>query len=258
MGSEMCIRDSRAPATRSRSAFLSTSGERESSNYSYSQRRDLRRFPFPAFPTLRLARPPRLLPLLARLRAELLELLLMLRGLVRQAREERFRRARGRSPARRRRRRRARGRTSRRRAPDKLRFLRRGGRLRRTLLRRRGRASPRGDGRGAPAPHDAVLARHRAPRRLRGAPPRLCGPPPPRRLIGVERRLREPAGRQRRVGVRIEGPGVCRIGHGLERAVARHGVRRSKQHDAARREACLLYTSPSPRDGLLSRMPSSA
>ena len=171
----------------------------------------------------------------------------MLRGLVRQAREERFRRARGRSPARRRRRRRARGRTSRRRAPDKLRFLRRGGRLRCALLRRRGRASPRGDGRGAPTPHDAVLARHRAPRRLRGAPPRgrrfrgapprPRGPPPPRRLVGVERRLREPAGRQRRVGVRIEGPGVCRIGHGLERAVARHGVRRSKQHDAARREA---------------------
>ena len=26
----------------------------------------------------------------------------------------------------------------------------------------------------------------------------------------------------------------------------------------AKREACLLYTSPSPRDGLLSRMPSSA
>ena len=26
----------------------------------------------------------------------------------------------------------------------------------------------------------------------------------------------------------------------------------------ARIEACLLYTSPSPRDGLLSRMPSSA
>ena len=28
--------------------------------------------------------------------------------------------------------------------------------------------------------------------------------------------------------------------------------------DAARPEICLLYTSPSPRDGLLSRMPSSA
>ena len=28
--------------------------------------------------------------------------------------------------------------------------------------------------------------------------------------------------------------------------------------DMARLEACLLYTSPSPRDGLLSRMPSSA
>ena len=28
--------------------------------------------------------------------------------------------------------------------------------------------------------------------------------------------------------------------------------------DAARTKHCLLYTSPSPRDGLLSRMPSSA
>ena len=28
--------------------------------------------------------------------------------------------------------------------------------------------------------------------------------------------------------------------------------------DASKLEVCLLYTSPSPRDGLLSRMPSSA
>ena len=28
--------------------------------------------------------------------------------------------------------------------------------------------------------------------------------------------------------------------------------------DKVKQEACLLYTSPSPRDGLLSRMPSSA
>ena len=31
-----------------------------------------------------------------------------------------------------------------------------------------------------------------------------------------------------------------------------------KCHIAAELKACLLYTSPSPRDGLLSRMPSSA
>ena len=31
-----------------------------------------------------------------------------------------------------------------------------------------------------------------------------------------------------------------------------------KQHKSAVYMACLLYTSPSPRDGLLSRMPSSA
>ena len=31
-----------------------------------------------------------------------------------------------------------------------------------------------------------------------------------------------------------------------------------RQQEEKRRKACLLYTSPSPRDGLLSRMPSSA
>ena len=32
----------------------------------------------------------------------------------------------------------------------------------------------------------------------------------------------------------------------------------SKDLDKAKKDICLLYTSPSPRDGLLSRMPSSA
>ena len=31
-----------------------------------------------------------------------------------------------------------------------------------------------------------------------------------------------------------------------------------KKGDAPQMQGCLLYTSPSPRDGLLSRMPSSA
>ena len=31
-----------------------------------------------------------------------------------------------------------------------------------------------------------------------------------------------------------------------------------KEHDSIDSHVCLLYTSPSPRDGLLSRMPSSA
>ena len=39
--------------------------------------------------------------------------------------------------------------------------------------------------------------------------------------------------------------------------VARAKAARKKAR-AERAEACLLYTSPSPRDGLLSRMPSSA
>ena len=36
------------------------------------------------------------------------------------------------------------------------------------------------------------------------------------------------------------------------------GVYFSNDFDGARLNNCLLYTSPSPRDGLLSRMPSSA
>ena len=34
--------------------------------------------------------------------------------------------------------------------------------------------------------------------------------------------------------------------------------RKDDRPDMIEMEACLLYTSPSPRDGLLSRMPSSA
>ena len=37
-----------------------------------------------------------------------------------------------------------------------------------------------------------------------------------------------------------------------------NGPRYGVVHSADRRLICLLYTSPSPRDGLLSRMPSSA
>ena len=39
-------------------------------------------------------------------------------------------------------------------------------------------------------------------------------------------------------------------------AVKRHAKKLAREN--ARRTRCLLYTSPSPRDGLLSRMPSSA
>ena len=44
-----------------------------------------------------------------------------------------------------------------------------------------------------------------------------------------------------------------------EAATLKGEVERAKREvDAARLLVCLLYTSPSPRDGLLSRMPSSA
>ena len=138
----------------------------------------------------------------------------MLRGLVRQAREERFRRARGRSPARRRRRRRARGRTSRRRAPDKPTSARRAVAARFCAAEAgRRRAATDAARRRLTMPSSRATGRRGAPGAAAAA-----GRPPRRRRRG---RLREPAGRQRRVGVRIEGPGVCRIGHGLERAVAR-------------------------------------
>src|SRR5665647_21373 len=57
---------------------------------------------------------------------------------------------------------------------------------------------------------------------------------------------------------------MARIGHGVQEervAVDAADILRragARPVDAARVENCLLYTSPSPRDGLLSRMPSSA
>ena len=53
----------------------------------------------------------------------------------------------------------------------------------------------------------------------------------------------------------------------VEKAKAQPGIYRGIKHDAEPSKSkkatngtyrCLLYTSPSPRDGLLSRMPSSA
>ena len=48
-------------------------------------------------------------------------------------------------------------------------------------------------------------------------------------------------------------PGLARLRAGLERL-----VNQLLGQVESRRLVCLLYTSPSPRDGLLSRMPSSA
>ena len=44
----------------------------------------------------------------------------------------------------------------------------------------------------------------------------------------------------------------------IEEKIGRHPVHRQRMSTSAARGRCLLYTSPSPRDGLLSRMPSSA
>ena len=43
-----------------------------------------------------------------------------------------------------------------------------------------------------------------------------------------------------------------------EKEVEEHVATQQKRKEEAEAKACLLYTSPSPRDGLLSRMPSSA
>ena len=43
-----------------------------------------------------------------------------------------------------------------------------------------------------------------------------------------------------------------------ELAVHKEALAHERQQHAASRETCLLYTSPSPRDATLSRMPSSA
>ena len=45
---------------------------------------------------------------------------------------------------------------------------------------------------------------------------------------------------------------------GLKVVALERGAMRSTEKDYAVPNICLLYTSPSPRDGLLSRMPSSA
>ena len=50
----------------------------------------------------------------------------------------------------------------------------------------------------------------------------------------------------------------CLIGHNIMRDKKEHRVLAVKEFQDRDYEDCLLYTSPSPRDGLLSRMPSSA
>ena len=51
--------------------------------------------------------------------------------------------------------------------------------------------------------------------------------------------------------------GVVSASFGFPELMKKIGVER-RVHTAGQNKACLLYTSPSPRDGLLSRMPSSA
>ena len=51
--------------------------------------------------------------------------------------------------------------------------------------------------------------------------------------------------------------GVISAGFGFDKAIAKLGIDR-RVYTAGEAKICLLYTSPSPRDGLLSRMPSSA
>ena len=64
---------------------------------------------------------------------------------------------------------------------------------------------------------------------------------------------------QREVALALAGP-VCVLagaGTGKTRAIT-HRIAYGVRTGAYPPNSCLLYTSPSPRDGLLSRMPSSA
>ena len=80
---------------------------------------------------------------------------------------------------------------------------------------------------------------------------------PGRRLPGQDR----PGGGQEAVG-RVFGvqPALTRVAAGLNSVLTEAQLFAGGNPDlfADQVEACLLYTSPSPRDGLLSRMPSSA
>ena len=59
-------------------------------------------------------------------------------------------------------------------------------------------------------------------------------------------------------GVRVaDGSGLDRANRVTSRLLTALMLR-MEQHPYAKNYYCLLYTSPSPRDGLLSRMPSSA
>ena len=75
----------------------------------------------------------------------------------------------------------------------------------------------------------------------------------------------------RTLGQRIEGShavaGTLQIGNSAQQGALGAGIAAGQRQRAGDREVqtdlvflrlCLLYTSPSPRDGLLSRMPSSA
>ena len=55
-----------------------------------------------------------------------------------------------------------------------------------------------------------------------------------------------------------EGDKVKLIRFGQQGADTKPPRKNESQADKDKRKSCLLYTSPSPRDGLLSRMPSSA
>ena len=52
--------------------------------------------------------------------------------------------------------------------------------------------------------------------------------------------------------------GIASLPPSTEAAIELKNITKRFGHVVANSDVCLLYTSPSPRDGLLSRMPSSA
>ena len=92
--------------------------------------------------------------------------------------------------------------------------------------------------------------------------PVLCFDERPCQLVGdvLEPLPRQP-GRAKRVDYEYERQGVCNAFMLLQPLAGWREVKvteRRTKRDFAYIMRCLLYTSPSPRDGLLSRMPSSA
>ena len=74
-------------------------------------------------------------------------------------------------------------------------------------------------------------------------------------LVGPQARIH---GAAKAAGLNLGDIEIVDSPHSVESAVRAVALVREGRAEALMKGSCLLYTSPSPRDGLLSRMPSSA